>query len=728
MTSTPDPNETSSVDEAPPTRSGVDLRFPSAEDRENALRQKLGLLPLGERLPRATVMWGWIGVVAMTLLAAVMRLVNLDNPARIMFDETYYVKDAFTLDLFGYATDWDTIDEDNANQYFNVGDHREMTDKVSYVVHGDLGKWFIALGMRLFGADNGLGWRFSAAVAGTLLVFIVGRIAFRLFRSATLATMAAGLMAIDGVALTLSRIGLLDVFLAVLILAGFWAVLVDRDVSRARMARRWARAAWWTMPHGPGTGFRWWLLLAGVFIGAAAGVKWSGFYAAAVLGLAVWIWDLNARQLLRVRDAVPGSVLRGGIPAFFTFVPTVVLAYLASWFSWFTHEGSYLHTWAADLRANGEPVPRGFLPDTLNSFLEYHLRMLDFHSGLDSPHTYQAHPIGWLLQYRPTSLYWQSFDDVDQRALCGADKCVGVITSNGNPIIWWAGFVALGLVIWMAVRFRDGRAGIILTGYAATYLPWFMFMHRTIFQFYTITIVPFVVLALVYAIGMITQQLRLAGVWDPEGLVTEARFRFPERRRRAAGERVRRRGAVGRRWVRATDPDSPTVLVEAPASGVVAGARTHGQTASAGLEASTTTVADSDDATTRRGAGNAGTKELFRERAREAFVAVSEGHDPTSAHGGGTRADAEGGDGTRPGAAEDAARARRRAGWRSRLEIPVPAGLDPRDARTQRIGIIVSSTVLTLAVLATLFWWPIWTGMPVPYDFWRLHMWLPTWV
>ncbi|HZK06252.1 MAG TPA: phospholipid carrier-dependent glycosyltransferase [Actinomycetaceae bacterium] len=563
---------------------GVELREVTPQQREPVLRGRLGLLQIGERLPRRTILWGWLGPLLMTILGGVLRLVNLDHPERIMFDETYYVKDAFTLDRFGFSTKWEPIDEDNPNHYFNQGDHREMTDVPSYVVHGELGKWLIALGMRLFGADNGLGWRFAAAVAGTLMVFLVGRIALRLFRSATLATLTAGLVAIDGIGLTLSRIGLLDVFLALFILLGFWAVLRDRDASRAHMARRYAADDWWQHPKGPGTGFRGWLVLAGVFIGGAAGVKWSGFYAAAVLGLAAWLWDLSARRLLGVRRPVSGSILRGGVPAFLAFVPTTIAAYLASWFSWFTHPGSYMHQWAADLRSSGQHPPRAWMPDTLNSFLQYHLQMYDFHSGLDSEHTYQAHPIGWLLQIRPTLFYWQGYDDVDQQALCGADRCVGVITALGNPFIWWSAALALLLVTWLAVRCRDGRAGIILTGYAATYLPWFLYMNRTVFNFYTITILPFVALALAYAIGIITQRLPLASAWDPEALRSSRRFRFP---------------------------------------------------------------------------------------------------------------------GLRSG--------------------------DQHGVRTQRIGIVVSSVVLILAVLATVFWWPIWTGMVVGYEFWHVHTWLLTW-
>lgn len=485
----------------------VTLRVLTPLDRENLLRARLGLLALGERLAFRTRLWGWLGPLLMTLFGGALRLINLSQPDRIYFDETYYVKDAFTLDLFGFTTKWDPVDTENRNQFFNQFDYREMTNVAAYVVHGELGKWFIALGMRAF-PDSTFGWRIAGAVAGTLMIMLLGRIAFRLFRSAQLATLAAGFVAIDGVGITLSRIALLDVFLALLMLAGFWAVLRDRDSTRARLAHRAAQDGWWENRLGPRLGFRGWLIVAGVFIGASAGVKWSGFYAAAALGLAVWLWDMRARRLADVPSPAAGSVLRGGLPAFIALVPAVIAAYVATWFSWFTHPDSYMHQWAAKLREAGKPVPRDWLPDTLNSFVEYHLKMYEFHSNLTSEHSYQAHPLAWLLQIRPTSFYWQTYEDQDQRALCGADRCIGAITSLGNPFIWWGAAASLVLIGWMWWKFREPVAGVILAGYAATYLPWLVYGYRTIFQFYTIAILPFTALALTYGIRWL---------WNHEG-------------------------------------------------------------------------------------------------------------------------------------------------------------------------------------------------------------------
>lgn len=500
--------------------------------RIDRYRRMLGLPPVGEKLPRRTVMLGWLGPLLMGIVAAVLRLWNLNEPHSLVFDETYYVKDAYTLDQFGYATDWEKIPDPNApepaegeevedkepNWEFIEGDYTHMTDDAAFVVHGDMGKWLIALGMRLFGATSGMGWRFSAAIAGVICVILVGRIAMRLFRSPALATMASGLLAIDGAALVLSRTGLLDSFLAMFVLLGFWALLVDRQWARAKLAE--ARALeknWWRHPTGPVGPMRPWLIVAGIILGLAAGTKWSGFYAAAAFGLAAFAWDVRDRRRIGIPQPLLGGIMQGGLPAFFSLVPATVITYVGTYFSWFASENSYLRNWAATERVkHGADLP-GWIPDSMLSFIEYHRRTLEFHAGLTSEHTYAASPFGWLLQIRPTSFYWRDIPTGQESLdLCGAERCVRAITSVGNPAIWWAGALALILVIVLAIRTKDSRAGAILVGYAGTYVPWFLF-SRTTFTFYTVAIAPFVVLALVYAIGVLSHQLSLASDDDPDG-------------------------------------------------------------------------------------------------------------------------------------------------------------------------------------------------------------------
>lgn len=51
-------------------------------------------------------------------------------------------------------------------------------------------------------------------------------------------------------------------------------------------------------------------------------------------------------------------------------------------------------------------------------------------------------------------------------------------------------------IMWLGNR--DWRAGAILAGIAAGFLPWFMYPDRTMFFFYTIGYEPFLILAVVY--------------------------------------------------------------------------------------------------------------------------------------------------------------------------------------------------------------------------------------
>ncbi|MEK8227804.1 hypothetical protein NKG05_19415 [Oerskovia sp. M15] len=49
--------------------------------------------------------------------------------------------------------------------------------------------------------------------------------------------------------------------------------------------------------------------------------------------------------------------------------------------------------------------------------------------------------------------------------------------------------------------------------------------------------------------------------------------------------------------------------------------------------------------------------------------------------------------------------------------------------RAARGWVIWGATALfTVIVVMSIFFYPIWTAMNVPEWFWRLHMWLPSWI
>ena len=102
------------------------------------------------------------------------------------------------------------------------------------MVHPPLGKQLIAIGEAIFGY-NGLGWRFTGALLGVVLVALVARTVRRISRSTLVGGIAGLLLIADGVTFVASRTALLDGFQVFFIVAAFGALIVDRDDVRARM-------------------------------------------------------------------------------------------------------------------------------------------------------------------------------------------------------------------------------------------------------------------------------------------------------------------------------------------------------------------------------------------------------------------------------------------------------------------------------------------------------------
>lgn len=457
---------------------------------EAVLRRRL----LGEQLSFG--MWGWLLPVLVALIGGVLRFVRLGEPDSLVFDETYYVKDAYSYLQSGYEREW----PEGADESFNAGNPGVILPTADYVVHPPVGKWMIAAGMALFGSDSPFGWRFSAAVVGTLSILILAFVAQRLFGSPVLGAVAGLLLAVDGHHLVHSRTSLLDVFLMFWVLVGFAALLLDRNHARARLAARMAafargrgRPSREQLLYGPWLGWRPWRIAGGVALGLALGTKWSALPYIAVFGLMTVLWDMGARRTVGIKHWVRGAVVRDGLQAFVSIVPVALTTYVASWAGWFLSTDAYDRQWAAN---NPDPA-WDWVPAPLRSLTEYHRSALDFHQGLSSEHPYEATAWSWLLLGRPTSFFYES-----EGLNCGGPDCSQAVNVVGNPLIWWAGALSLIVVLLFWIGRRDWRAGAILAGVAAGYLPWFLFPDRTMFFFYAIVFEPFLILALVYVLGL----------------------------------------------------------------------------------------------------------------------------------------------------------------------------------------------------------------------------------
>jgi dolichyl-phosphate-mannose--protein O-mannosyl transferase len=361
-------------------------------------------------------------VGAITLVSLFLRLFHLGTPKGFVFDEVYYV--------------------DGARDYLAHG--VEVTgNEPEFVVHPPVGKWLIALGIKIFG-DNEFGWRFMGALLGSVMIVLVALIAHRLFRNSYLTIAASALMAMDGLALVHSRTALLDIYLAFFVLLATYFFLV-----------RW----------------HWW---AGIALGLAVATKWSALYYLALFAVVALYRSFSHNT---GRDLIKPSLKT---ITQYALIPFSI--YITSWTGWFASNRG----WARDYSNN-----------VITSFVHYHSQMLGFHTGLVEKHSYQANPWSWLIMGRPTSFFYETPKS------CGTDHCSQEVLALGTPILWWLATIAVAVVIgyWIrsfAVKRYEPPLNVIVTGIAAGYLPWFFFQKRTVFSFYAIVFEPFLILAIIY--------------------------------------------------------------------------------------------------------------------------------------------------------------------------------------------------------------------------------------
>jgi dolichyl-phosphate-mannose-protein mannosyltransferase len=352
--------------------------------------------------------------------SALFRTFRLGAPNELVFDEVYYVDGARDLLANGV----------------------ELTNgKPEFVVHPPIGKWMIAIGIKLFG-DNPTGWRISAAIFGVASIYLIFLVARKLFKSDFLALLSAALASIDGLHLVMSRTALLDIFLMTFLLGAFTAHIYQKYFLMALM------------------------------LGLGVGTKWSALYF--VIAIAIYLLIKERRALISYVTIIPG-------------------VYLISWSGWF-------------LSSNG--WDRKSSSNSLLSLFNYHKEILDFHTGLETDHPYEASPWSWLILGRPTSFFYASPKN------CGSDNCAQEILAMGTPPIWWVGLIAVFVTIGYFIYRRDRSAGFILLGLLSNYLPWLLFPERTTFYFYAIAFQPYLILAITFTVKeFLTDSERKRRIW-----------------------------------------------------------------------------------------------------------------------------------------------------------------------------------------------------------------------
>lgn len=431
------------------------------------------LVSLRDKLNRPVV-----AILAVGLIAGVLRFTHLGFPERRIFDEYYYPKSACIF--LGYSNERCDINSSAERSW------RSARDDTGAWVHPPLGKWMVAAGELAFGTES-FGWRVSSAVTGTLSVVALAIIAQLLFGSAVWTFVAGLLLATENLNFVQSRTSMLDIFVTFWIVVGFLLMLLDRRWIDRRTSTPGDEEP---PPDGPPvTDFpqplwRPWRFAAGVAFGCAFATKWSGLtgiMAAVVLSFA---WEVVRRKGWRMPHPFRRTLQIETFGLVLAFLAVPVLVYLTSYLGWFFHFGFHLGEWAK-------------MQGAIVTFQE-HLTTIDplTHQPI---HPYLAQAWKWILLWRPIA-YYTDYPSAGVRQ---------VIYANGNPAIFWGALLAIPYAAAAWWRSKDWRANFIVATVLFLYAPWFL-VSRPQFFFYATPITPFFVLACVYAIRNLSE-MHVAG-------------------------------------------------------------------------------------------------------------------------------------------------------------------------------------------------------------------------
>ncbi|MXO66132.1 phospholipid carrier-dependent glycosyltransferase [Altericroceibacterium endophyticum] len=340
------------------------------------------------------LMWN----ILLAIVFFTLCLIRLTTPSSIYFDEEHYVPAARTLLALA---------------------------KPVNVEHPLLGKTLIAAGIALFG-DNSFGWRIFSALGGTLALF-AGMRAMWFARQTAFASLATGLLLITAFPLfVLSRIAMLDIFMAAFVLASLWMLAAAiRYPDRAR--------------------FR--LVLAGILLGMALGTKWNAAPLAILPGVAFLLlrWRSMGTAFPSPRSLWMTSY---GKP-----IEGISLAEAAMWLGLLPIV-IYMLTFSPAFFYAQEPLsPFGLVA--------HHRHMLALQEQVIAAHPYQSTWWEWVLDLRPI---WFLYEPVD-----GAQRGVFL---TGNPLVMWLGIPAFVWCIWAAFRYNRCDCLALAILYATSILFW----------------------------------------------------------------------------------------------------------------------------------------------------------------------------------------------------------------------------------------------------------------
>lgn len=354
-----------------------------------------------------------------------------------------------------------------------------LDGKPTWEGHPPLGKFFIMLGILLFGR-NEIGYRVLSACFGSVMPVLVIGLVYRLTYKRNLALLSGLFLASDGLFLVESRLSLLNIFLVsfgvisqIFLLAG---------LEKTGKLRTWL------------------LVCAGLMLGAAVSVKWNGLgFSFLVFLVILLVWA--------IAKFFPNKLARLGILAEITTLHwwEYLLCFVVAPLSFYSLQ--WLPLFILDPGGIPPETGLGALHSFWLSFVRVHEHIMWWHntgemiSTPDHPsHPYCSSVLSWPVSARVLGYHFR-----DQ------DGYFTVMQGIGNPILWWLSTLAIvSLTISSLLpKFRkftnNGTTNYLLLGNFANYAPWFL-VKRCLFIYHYLSSLVFSFIALAWIICQMIEQ------------------------------------------------------------------------------------------------------------------------------------------------------------------------------------------------------------------------------
>ena len=409
--------------------------------------------------------WYSLSLIAIFTFSLSLRFWNLGQFNELVFDEVYYAK---------FANDYLT-----KTHFFNS--------------HPPLSQYIIAAGMwlgsfwpappemmnNLTGSlRSTISYRFVNAISGSFIPLLVAVLSLKLTQKRSYSLIAALLVALDGIFLVESRYALNNIYIVIFGLLGHIFFMTYLSYRSSPLKN---------------------LIISGIFLGAAACIKWNGLwfllgiYLIIILGffLSLSSYPLTTRSLqswlkpshlAEVQTTVyPLNNLTEINPLY----PLVIVTFVAAI--------TYSILWIPHLILNPE-----------YNFWQVQQEILSYHESIKTGpdvHPYCSTWYSWIFMLRPIAYYYKLNDK----------KIVHDVHSMANPLLLWLSSLAIFFIMfWLVWRLWQRKKqesfsnvnwllAYFVINYLANLLPWIK-VTRCIFFYHYLESYTFAILGLAWLI------------------------------------------------------------------------------------------------------------------------------------------------------------------------------------------------------------------------------------